>query len=203
MDMFNKLKQFADKVDLDSVMGKNEGSAHQSTTQAASATGGNHAVNYTSPGHGNGKRKALLIGINYFGQKGELKGCINDVNNVKQFIQSQYKFNDIRVLTDDQQSNLPTRSNILDSFRWLVQDAREGDCLFLHYSGHGAHQDDKHGDEADGQDETLVPVDYQKAGMITDDDVHGALVAPLQRGVRLTAVFDCCHSGSIMDLPFT
>lgn len=29
--------------------------------------------------HCTGRRKALLIGINYFGQSGELGGCINDV----------------------------------------------------------------------------------------------------------------------------
>ena len=33
-----------------------------------------------------GNRKALLIGINYFGQEGELKGCINDVKNIKSMI---------------------------------------------------------------------------------------------------------------------
>ena len=30
-----------------------------------------------------GRRRALFIGINYFGQKGELRGCINDVQNIK------------------------------------------------------------------------------------------------------------------------
>ena len=29
-----------------------------------------------------GRRKALLIGINYFGQRGQLRGCINDVKNM-------------------------------------------------------------------------------------------------------------------------
>lgn len=31
--------------------------------------------------HCTGRRKALLIGINYFGQSGELSGCINDVGS--------------------------------------------------------------------------------------------------------------------------
>lgn len=29
------------------------------------------------------------------------------------------------------------------------------------------------------------------------------LVQPLPQGSRLTAIFDCCHSGSAMDLPYT
>ena len=51
-----------------------------------------------SPSHGGGllsncrgTKKALLIGINYFGQRGELRGCINDVKNVKNLIMSRGK----------------------------------------------------------------------------------------------------------------
>merc|ERR1712137_1017789 len=51
-------------------------------------------------------------------------------------------------------------------------------------------------------DETLVPLDYHEAGII-DDEIHSLLVAPLPQGVRVTAVIDACHSGSVFDLPFT
>ncbi len=54
----------------------------------------------------------------------------------------------------------------------------------------------------DGMDETICPQDYQRAGMITDDELFGLIVAPLPAGCRLTAIFDCCHSGSGLDLPF-
>lgn len=30
-----------------------------------------------------GNKKSLFIGINYFGSKAELRGCINDVTNIK------------------------------------------------------------------------------------------------------------------------
>jgi hypothetical protein len=59
------------------------------------------------------------------------------------------------------------------------------------------------GDEADGYDETICPVDYQQAGMISDDELHAILCRNLPAGCRLTAIFDCCHSGSALDLPFT
>ena len=38
-----------------------------------------------------GKRKALFIGINYYGQQGELRGCINDVKNIKNFLTSNFR----------------------------------------------------------------------------------------------------------------
>jgi hypothetical protein len=38
--------------------------------------------------------------------------------------------------------------------------------------------------------------------MITDDELFKLLIAPLPEGCELTVVMDCCHSGSILDLPF-
>ncbi|KAJ3054581.1 Ca(2+)-dependent cysteine protease [Rhizophlyctis rosea] len=154
-----------------------------------------------------GKRRALLIGINYTGSNAELKGCINDVRNVHQWLTSNYPFapQEVLIMTDDQQdaTRIPTRENILNGFRWLVSNAQPGDAFFLHYSGHGSQEKDVHGDEAEGLDETIVPVDYQRAGQIHDDDINSILVHPLPQGSRLTAIFDCCHSGSVMDLPYT
>lgn len=153
-----------------------------------------------------GKKKALLIGINYFGTDSELNGCINDVHNMGQFLVERYGFNqqDFVVLTDDQQSpaGIPTRDNILKAMQWLVDGAQPGDNLFIAYSGHGGSEEDEDGDEDDGMDETMCPVDYQENGQIHDDQIHDVLVKPLPAGCRLTALFDCCHSGSILDLPY-
>jgi hypothetical protein len=51
--------------------------------------------------------------------------------------------------------------------------------------------------------ETLLPVDFETAGMLTDDHIGDLLIKHLPEGVRLTAVLDCCHSGTGLDLPFT
>ena len=45
-------------------------------------------------------------------------------------------------------------------------------------------------------------MDYQHSGQISDDVIHKYLAKPLPAGVRLTAIFDSCHSGTIMDLPY-
>eukprot|EP01103_Thecamoeba_quadrilineata_P003924 TRINITY_DN13659_c0_g1_i1.p1 TRINITY_DN13659_c0_g1~~TRINITY_DN13659_c0_g1_i1.p1 ORF type:complete len:357 (-),score=64.43 TRINITY_DN13659_c0_g1_i1:80-1150(-) len=152
-----------------------------------------------------GKRKALLIGINYFRTRAELKGCINDVKNVKTFLLKNGFVDSpttMVMLTDDNPSRQPTRKNIEAACQWLVSDAVPGDSLFVHYSGHGGQQADEDGDEADGYDETILPLDFEKSGMITDDELHELIVRPLKKGVQMTCIFDSCHSGSVLDLPF-
>ena len=83
----------------------------------------------SSPGSGivsncRGNKKALLIGINYYGQRGELRGCINDVNNIKRLITSRGFIEDsthMRILTDDHRNAAlhPTRRNIIEGMHWL------------------------------------------------------------------------------------
>jgi hypothetical protein len=45
---------------------------------------------------GQGRKRALLIGINYTGTSSALRGCINDVKNLKQFLVSLYNFNEVK-----------------------------------------------------------------------------------------------------------
>jgi len=151
------------------------------------------------------KKKALLIGINYFQTKAELKGCINDVKNLKGFlIQNGFKDSGpcMTVLTDDNPAAMPTRNNIISACMWLTHDNQPGDTLFFHYSGHGGQVEDASGDEDDGFDETIMPVDFRKNGQVIDDELHTLLVKSLQPGVKLIAIFDSCHSGTALDLPF-
>jgi len=50
--------------------------------------------------------------------------------------------------------------------------------------------------------ETILPVDFEQAGMMTDDHIGDLIVKHLPEGVRLTVLLDCCHSGTGLDLPF-
>ena len=99
---------------------------------------------------------------------------------------SQYRFNEadivmllctcgLQKLTDlssDSPSSsprqIPTRQNMIDAMRWLVQGAQPNDSLFFHYvhfavlhtaltvqSGHGGSTKDLDGDEDDGMDEVI------------------------------------------------
>lgn len=153
------------------------------------------------------RKKGLIIGCNYIGKGNlQLSGCINDANTMRLFIVQNfgYKEDDIVFLTDDQQSpgRQPTKANILRAMQWLVKDAQPNDSLFFHFSGHGGVTEDLDGDEDDGYDSTIYPVDFQQAGPIIDDQMHDILVKPLPIGCRLTALYDCCHSGTALDLPY-
>lgn len=156
------------------------------------------------PAESQGHRRAVLIGINYEGQQGQLSGCHNDVKNIKSFLRKKHGFKqkDMIILMDDGSSTSPTRSNIMDAFDRVVQYSNAGDVVFIHYSGHGGNVPDTSGDEEDGYDETLIPVDFQSAGQIIDDELYERLVTKMPAGVTVVVLMDCCHSGTALDLPY-
>jgi hypothetical protein len=142
-------------------------------------------------------KKALLIGINYTGTSNELYGCINDVNSIKERIAKE-GFTNINILTD-LTAKKANRANILEEFKNLLVNSKQGDLLFFLYSGHGSYILDKNGDETDGYDEMIVSCDLQP---VLDDELKNIIQANLKTGVTLFAMFDSCFSGSVLDLKY-
>jgi hypothetical protein len=166
-----------------------------------------HQQRYNQAFHGGQRalrRKSLLIGINYTGSKNELRGCQQDVRNVTQFLVSRGYTTDEKnmvILTDARQGPFyPSGQNILAAMDWLVSEP--GTLCFLHYSGHGGQVPDPDGDRDSGFDDTIVPVDFEQNGQITSDTLHRRLVSKLPPSSSLFIVFDCCHSGSAVELPY-
>lgn len=152
-----------------------------------------------------GRRKALLIGINYRSQPQPLQGCESDVQNMTAFLISRGYSTDPRdmvVMTETRGPGpyYPTGHNILAAMDWLVSEP--GCFLFLHYSGHGGQVANRNGDRSSGYDDTIVPVDYQRYGQIDSSTLHQHLVSRLAPGSTLFVAFDCCHSGSALELPW-
>lgn len=150
------------------------------------------------------RRKALLIGINYLGSQHQLEGCINDTENMAGFLMSRgYSDNprDMVVLTDTRRGPFyPTGYNILAAMDWLVSEPNT--CCFLHYSGHGGQVADPDGRRSSGYDDTIVPVDFERNGQINSGVLHRQLVSRLPNNSTLFIIFDCCHSGSALELPY-
>ena len=141
--------------------------------------------------------RALLIGIDDYRHVSTLLGApINDVHMVRDYLRDGlgYPAENIKTLLDGD----ATRANILAAVRqWLVESSGPA---FLYFSGHGYFQPDVDGDEADGVDETLVPVDTEVVdgafrGMIADDEIAALLARMAPR--RVDVVIDACHSGTL------
>jgi hypothetical protein len=75
----------------------------------------------------------------------------------------------------------------------------------INYLGHGGRvRPDDCSKQIDGSDdETLVPVDYDTAGLIRDDDLYDSLFRPMAPGVTVVSLIDCCYSGTatVLNLP--
>ncbi|KAM3377540.1 hypothetical protein P3S68_009953 [Capsicum galapagoense] len=93
----------------------------------------------------------------------------------------------------------PTRSNILEAFKWLTADLKSGDSLVFYFTGLGLRQPDFSDDELDGFHETICPLDFSTEGMISDNAINDILVKPLISGVTRHAIVDACHSGTVLD----
>lgn len=160
---------------------------------------------------GKPKQRALLVGI-----KGtELKGPHNDVEDMKRLLIDNYNWpeRNIMMLKDEDSHSIyyPTQRVVFDHLFMLVHEAQPGDHLFMHceiiivkeyadprlVAGHGSQIQDLDGDEADGLDEVICCADGK---IIVDDQLHDILVKPLPKGCSLVAVFDCCSSGTGLDL---
>jgi hypothetical protein len=90
-----------------------------------------------------------------------------------------------------------TLANMRAGLDWLAEGGADADAVrVFHYSGHGYFVPDQNGDEPDGRDEVLVPVDHDSAGFLSDDALKKHYDA-FPRGGNLTLIMDSCHSGTV------
>lgn len=163
-------------------------------------------------------KRAFLVGINYKGSQYELRGCINDVLLIKNILIKHYGYSDANILLlSDDTFIKPTAANIIQGWKWLLSKNTASDFLksyiplasnekgnyFFHYSGHGSQVSDTNKDENDGHDETICPIDFLTAGMITDDVIRENLALKVSSNSKLVSIIDACHSESSFDLLWT
>jgi hypothetical protein len=150
-----------------------------------------------------GRKLALLVGINqYPSNVSSLRGCLMDVQMQYELLVHRYGFNpkDILILADNA-SQQPTRQNLLTAFEeHLIKQAKPGDSVVFHYSGHGSTVIDPNPiKEFGGKNGTLVVSDARSN--IKDNEVNdimGATLFLLTRAINsdnVSMVLDSCHSG--------
>jgi len=150
--------------------------------------------------------KALLVGINYRATRNELGGCINDVLTTRSNILSEYPNAYVELITDDTLMK-PTRSNILNRLKILINTSKPGDILMFHYSGLCSQIPDFYGDEEDSTKETICPIDFIESfgssyyNQISYDKIHNIILNVPTR-VKFLMLSDCCRSDAIRDLKY-
>jgi hypothetical protein len=144
-------------------------------------------------------KRALCVGINRFTDRElpPLKGAVNDARTLSLMLMRDFGFDprNVRVLADEQ----ATRAALLSSIGALLEGTRPGDELVLFASTHGSHVPDQDGDDEDGYDEVLVAHDHDWERAVLSDDELARALAALPQGVRLTAIWDTCHAGTLQD----
>ena len=140
-------------------------------------------------------KRALIVGIDAYPRAGDrLQGAAGDARRMKERLFAKHGFDETSTL--HLVNGEATRGAILDGLGWLTSGTARGDTCVFYYSGHGSVMPDKDGDEEDGTDECLCPVDFRTAGKIADDEL-ARMYAKAAPGCRLTLIMDCCHAGDI------
>ncbi|OAP55932.1 hypothetical protein AYL99_10084 [Fonsecaea erecta] len=160
------------------------------------------------------KTWAVLIGINFYPGNKSLKGCVHDVTSIREFLTESVPRIDIKVFTASQPSDptangppeepasLPTYDNITNGLKSINDQARAGDAVYIHYSGHGA---DRQSPQPAGKD---PQIDKDEFALVLYDRTHGMkklpgsklarlLKAMVDKKLAVTVVLDCCFSGGV------
>lgn len=144
-------------------------------------------------------------------QKYWLKGPKNDEILVRDYLldSAPVKFapQNVVALGSGDGLQLGTHKNILDALARIAAEAKAGDFVYLHFSGHGSQQPaTRDSTEADGRDEVFLSADTEMAtadnpsvlpNVLTDNEMGAALRAIRKTGAFVWVVFDSCHSGSM------
>lgn len=147
-------------------------------------------------------KKALLIGIDYVSNpEHSLNGCINDVITTRNMLIDAYGYDesDIILMRDDSGDFIqPTKTNILNHLNSLVTSSFGLEEIWVHYSGHGSQLQTQNSELR----EIIIPSNYEEEGVIQDAELF-LLIQQIVSPCRAIMIFDCCHSGSICDMPWT
>lgn len=157
---------------------------------------------------GNSQRKwAFLVGISNYDtaltgyQWNNISGT-EDINLLAPILYNQ-GFSTITLLDKE-----ATYKNIVTQLSDFSDSIKKGDIVYLHFSAHGQPIEDTNGDEEDGWDEAVIPIDaykiykkglYEGDRHLTDDQLN-KYVKRLREKIGpkgfLYVTIDACHAGT-------
>jgi hypothetical protein len=165
----------------------------------------------------NSELHALLIGVDCYlpnrlpdgSYYPSLGGCVRDINHVENFLTKVLGLSGSRItkLTasnngsetpPEPEAEWPTYDNMVKAFKNLIENAGEGDQVYIHYSGHGGRTVTSFTElkGPNGLDESLVPTDIGRRGTryLRDVEIAHLIRQMVDKGLIVTLVFDSCHS---------
>ena len=107
------------------------------------------------------RKRAFMVGISHYDtaltgyQWNNINGT-EDVNLLTPILKKQGFA--ITSLLDEQ----ATFDNIITQLSQFADKTKKGDIVYLHFSAHGQPVEDLNGDEEDGWDEAIIPIDAYK-----------------------------------------
>ncbi|EJT69648.1 hypothetical protein GGTG_12532 [Gaeumannomyces tritici R3-111a-1] len=166
------------------------------------------------------KRFALLVGIDQYSsdgsRKGEngkslslgnLRGCVNDVRAIADFLRNELQLQDPRILLSPTLSSSsaptkptdlrPTFDNIKKEFDSVAEQAGPGDLFFFHFSGHGARlQPTSKSPPGRSTDPSLMTMDFCCGKpAVRGWQLNEWLKRLNEKKIRTIVTLDSCHSG--------
>lgn len=153
------------------------------------------------------RKRAFLVGISHYDtaltgyQWNNING-VEDINLLNPALKKQGFAT--TTLLDEQ----ATFDNIVSKITLFSDKTKKGDIIYLHFSAHGQPIEDVDGDEEDGWDESIVPIDaykiykrgvYEGKKHLTDDLLN-KYIKKLREKIGPTGflyvVIDACHAGT-------
>lgn len=153
------------------------------------------------------RKRAFMVGISHYDtaltgyQWNNING-MEDVNLLSPILKIQGFY--LTTLLDEQ----ATYDNITRQLTTFVNKTKKGDIVYLHFSSHGQPVEDINGDEEDGWDEAIVPIDayklykkgiYEGKKHLIDDQLN-KYIKKLREKIGpsgfLYVIIDACHAGT-------
>lgn len=154
-------------------------------------------------------KRAFLVGISdYQFNSSNIANCWNNIHGANDvaILSPTLKKHGFRITSLINEN--ATAQNIRKQLSEFISSCKAGDMVYLHFSCHGQPVEDTNGDEADGWDEAIIPVDAQKVYIkgvyrgenhITDDELNRffeSIRSKIGHEGYLTVVVDACHAGT-------
>jgi Caspase domain len=148
---------------------------------------------------------ALTVGIDNYKSCAipSLKGCVNDVIAVEDFLKTRLTNSDDTLHIKTLINHQATRQAIINAFREHLCQATSTDIALFYFSGHGSQEEAAQmfwDIEPDHLNETLVCWDSRTENNwdLADKELSYLIAEVSQKHPHFVVILDCCHSGGAL-----